>query len=236
MKPGQRIGILGGTFDPVHSGHIVVATLVAQHLKLDCVALMPSREPVHRAAHPTASGYHRFAMVALAAMPHDGLAASPLELERSGPTFTSTTLDDLLSDGHQPQQLFFITGADTFAEIGTWHDYPAVLDKATFVVVARPGSPVDRLLEVRPDLRSRMIREVGSASAFTPTGHTTPILLLDLATPEVSSTEVRRRIASGEAFLDLVPATVHDYIRRHALYGWQREPTPASLEARHLHD
>jgi nicotinate-nucleotide adenylyltransferase len=236
VTPGQRIGIFGGTFDPIHLGHIVVAKLVGQHLKLDYVALMPSRQPVHRAARPAACSYHRFAMVALAVMPHDQLVASPLELERSGPTFTSTTLDHLLSVGHRPQQIFFITGADTFAEIGTWHDYPAVLDKAVFVVITRPGFSIDHLAKVRPDLGSRMIRDVSSASATTSTGHTTPILLLDLVTPEVSSTEVRRRIASGEAFEDLVPSPVHDYIRRHELYGWQREPTSAGLEARHLHE
>ena len=135
-----RIGILGGTFDPIHLGHLEAATAAERALSLDRILLLPSRTPPHRTSEPRASVYHRFAMAALAAAER-GMSVSDLEVRRDGPSYTALTLEALHREGYAPAQLFFITGSDAFAEVATWHDYPRILQLANFVVVSRPGAP-----------------------------------------------------------------------------------------------
>ena len=153
----MRLGLLGGTFDPVHRGHIDVAQAARETLGLDCVQFIPARLPPHRPQQPRVSGYHRFAMVAVAIAGFPGFEVSDLELEAEGPSYTAWTLAHLQRDGFHPSQLFFITGADAFAEIATWHDYPALLDASHFVVVSRPGHAREGLWHRLPDLRSRFV-------------------------------------------------------------------------------
>jgi nicotinate-nucleotide adenylyltransferase len=208
-----RVGVLGGTFDPIHVGHVAAASAACEAFGLDVVLLMPSHVPPHRPAQPLASPFHRFAMAALAAQARPALAASDLELLAPGPTYTSATLGRLAEAGYAASQLFFITGADAFAEIALWRDYPALLDRSHFVVVTRPGYPVRGLPVLLPKLAERMI-DARRAVPPQPV-----ILLLDAPTPDVSSTEIRRRVASGEPIDGLVPPAVHEHIRRHRLYG-----------------
>src|SRR5215210_2203566 len=134
-----RVGILGGTFDPIHNGHLEAAQAARKTLALDRIMLLPARTSPHRSSEPRASAFHRFAMAALAATTKPGMEVSDLELHRDGPSYTSITLQHLHADGYKPSQLFFILGADAFAEIATWHDYPRLLDFSNFVVVSRPG-------------------------------------------------------------------------------------------------
>ena len=199
----MRIGVLGGTFDPVHLGHLEAAGAAQRALSLDRVMLMPSRTPPHRAIEPRASVFHRFAMTALAAAGRADLVVSDLELRRDGPSYTALTLQALQQEGYTASQLFFITGADAFAEIDTWYDFPRVLSLASFVVVSRPGVTVSRTPLV-PDHQS-----------LTPTVQT---FFVDAVTPDVSSTDIRRRVASGESIEGLVPPAVAEHIRRHRLY------------------
>ena len=145
MISAARLGILGGTFDPVHAGHVDTALAARQALALDRVILMTSHIPPHRPVQPVASAYHRFAMAALAVNGVDGLEAWDMELSAHGPTYTADTLARLHAEGLRPSQIFFITGADAFADIATWSRYPHVLDMAHFVVVSRPGYPVTEL-------------------------------------------------------------------------------------------
>ena len=152
---GPRVGILGGTLDPVHCGHIGAAVAVRDALGISSVLLLPSHVPPHRPHAPEASPFHRFAMAALAVNGIARLQASDDELRNAGPTYTADTLDRLRSRGLSPSQIFFITGADAFAEIATWHRYPEVLDLATFVVISRPGHDLARLRERLPSLASR---------------------------------------------------------------------------------
>ena len=125
----ERLGLLGGTFDPIHMGHLDAAVAARSALALDEVWLVPSRVPPHRHERPHSSPFHRFAMVALAVQEADHLVASDLELGVDGPSYTSGTLERLAAAGWAPWQLFFITGADAFAEIDTWMNYPALLDQ-----------------------------------------------------------------------------------------------------------
>ncbi len=205
MNSVTRVAILGGTFDPVHLGHLEAASAARTLLSLDRVMLLPSRTPPHRNIEPRASVYHRFAMTALAANSRDGLEVSDLEVQREGPSYTALTLEGLHEEGIHPSQLFFIIGADAFAEIEAWYDYPRVLSLANFLVVPRPGAPFTRP-EPIPNPKSLI------------TGASTSVSFLDARTPDISSTEVRRRVAGGQAIDGLVPPGVAEHIRRHRLY------------------
>lgn len=227
MKPAARIGILGGTLDPVHLGHLETALAARAALALDEVVVLPSRVPPHRPLQPQASRYHRFAMAALAVNGVEGLKASDMELCAPGPSYTADTLTRLHETGLTAAQIFFITGADAFAEIETWRRYPEVLTLAHFVVVSRPGHPAAGMRDRLPALASRMMSAADGAE-----WHGSPVIfLLDAPTPDVSSTGIRRRIAAGESLEGLVPAAVAVHIRQHSLYS-QQAADPA---ADHLH-
>ena len=238
MSPAVRIGLLGGTLDPIHLGHVETAAAAKRALDLDRVYVLPSRVPPHRSQQPVASGYHRFAMTALAVNGLDGLAASDVELRTPGPSYTADTLTRFRErSGLSPSQIFFITGADAFAEIETWYRYPEVLDLANFVVVSRPGFLVESLRGTLLALSSRMI----SANPPSPSAtagqareqrlDSPTIFLVDAATPDVSSTGIRKRLAAGEPITGLVPAAVERHIVQHGLYTEGAGP----LAADHLH-
>lgn len=199
----MTLGVLGGTFDPIHNGHLAAADAAQRALALDAVVLVPSRVPPHRQDPVRAGGEHRFAMAALAAESRPGWSASRLEIDRDGPSYTFDTLAALRSPA---MELFFILGADAFAKIATWSRYPAVLDLANFVVVSRPGITLD-------SLRAR----VPSAFSHRPSGHTR-VILVEANTPDISSTDIRRRVQAGASLEGLVPAPVAAYITAHRLY------------------
>ena len=217
MSAGARIGILGGTLDPIHLGHVEMARAARTALDLERVMVVPARVPPHRHEQPAASAFHRFAMAALCAADHDWMAVSDDELRAPGPSFTADTLDRLRERGLVASQIFFIAGADAFAEIDTWHRYPEVLDLAHFIVVSRPGTSVNELSGRLPALRSRF----AGVSNGPRVSSQTAVFLVDAATPDISSTEVRRRLASGEAVGGLVPKSVERHIARHGLYGFR---------------
>jgi nicotinate-nucleotide adenylyltransferase len=245
-RPGKRedvIGILGGTFDPIHGGHVAVALAARDALGLDAVRLVPTRTPPHRSRAPYASIYHRFAMTALAALSVEGLQVSDLELDTPGPSYTSMLLDRLHGEGHDASHIVFIIGADAFAEIATWHNYPAILNRCHFAVISRPGQQADELRARLPDLADRFVTITPETHA--PNGAATPvplavalalhapaIFLIGAATPNVSSTEIRERRRAGLPIDGLVPEAVEQYIRRHTLYA----EAGAVPTAGHLHE
>ena len=190
------------------------------------VLVLPSRVPPHRPIQPFASPFHRFAMACLAVSGLARLRASDDELRSDGPSYTADTLDRLHAKGIAASQIFFITGADAFADIATWKRYPDVLDLANFVVVARPGHHIDALASKLPSLADRM-RTVPAAGPAAASGGTTVIYLLHAPTPDVSSTVVRERLRRGDAITGLVPPLVEAHIHQHKLYS--------SLSADQLH-
>ncbi len=207
----MTLGVLGGTFDPIHNGHLAAGLRAQEALQLDSVMLVPSRIPPHRASALGAPASARLAMAALAAAEHQGWTASDIELKRDGPSYTFDTLSELRAASMT--QIFFIIGADAFAEIATWSRYPDVLDLAHFAVVARPGITLDSLQKRLPNLAERMT---------TPAAHTAgaaSIILIESETPDVSSTEIRRRVRAREPLSGLVPESVSSYISTHRLYG-----------------
>lgn len=209
-----RVGVLGGTLDPIHCGHIAAAVAARDALDLTSVLVIPSRVPPHRSIQPQASAYHRFAMAALGVSGEPRLDVSDDELMAEGPSYTADTLERLHARGLAASQIFFIIGADAFAEIATWKRYPEVLDLAHFVVVSRPGHRIEALQARLPALaaRMRLAGEDGRTSAHP------SIQLLQAPTPGVSSTIVRERLARGEAITGLVPPLVEAHILKHRLY------------------
>ena len=221
MSARPRLGLFGGTFDPIHNGHLAVARLAQQTLALDTVRFIPSAQPPHRPDSPRASEYHRLEMVRLAAASLRGSEVSDLELQRRGPSYTFDTLGALHREGLTPLQIFFIIGADAFAHIATWHRYPEILDSAHFAVLTRPGATCADVRRRLPGLAPRMIdaAEVDRATR-------TQIVLIDVDTPAVSATEVRHRVAAGVSITGLVPPAVAAYIEQHLLY---RNADPGEL-------
>ena len=209
----MTLGVLGGTFDPIHLGHIAAGLAAQQALSLESIVLVPSRIAPHRIDPVTASGDHRLAMAQLAAADQPGWSASRIELDRQGPSYTFDTLVELQKSA-AGAQIFFITGADAFAEIATWSRYPAVLDLAHFVVVSRPGITLDSLRERVPSAFPSTAFRTGGRDAAA----ITRVILVEAHTPDVSSTDIRRRARAGDSLAGLVPESVARYIRAHCLY------------------
>jgi len=211
----MRLGLLGGTFDPVHFGHLDAAQAAHAALQLDEVRLVPAHDPPHRQEDPRSSAFHRFALIALAVNPYSWMRASDRELQRTGTSYTIDTLRALHAEGWLPSQLFFILGTDAFAEIASWRSYPEVMDAANFVVIARPGTATS----------AAFTRVNGIADRLRPPGtnpldpRKTWVFPVEARTRDVSSTLIRTRLTARDRIDDLVPATVARHILAHHLYG-----------------
>ena len=213
MRPA--LGILGGTFDPIHVGHLDAVDAARSALALDQVVLVPAHDQPLRAVEPRASVYERFALAVLAVEDRPEYRVSDMELTRTGRSYTEDTLRALHRAGWHPSQLFFILGSDAFAGIADWRGYPALLDLAHFVVIARPGTEMNDAIQRTPELRTRMspaMREQADCAGAT------RIFLVHADTRDVSSTAIRERLARGEAIDDMVPALVARHIHKHHLY------------------
>jgi len=225
MSADSRVGLLGGTFDPIHLGHLETASAAQRALLLDCVYVLPSNVPPHRTQQPAASSHHRFAMTALAINGINGLRASDIELSTPGPSYTAETLTRFAgATAFAASQLFFITGADAFAEIETWYRYPDVLELANFIVVSRPGCAVETLRNRLPTLAGRMIEideKKAAAANEQPEANSHSIFLVNATTPDVSSSDIRQRLMARRSVTGLVPAMVERHIQQHGLYVQQ---------------
>jgi nicotinate-nucleotide adenylyltransferase len=192
-------GILGGTFDPVHLGHLAAATSLLGQAGLEEVWLMPNARPVHRANPPMASPEDRLRMVELAVLGRPGLRASALEVERGGPSFTIDTLEALRrADPSRPIRL--LLGFDAALQIRSWHRAQELLEEAHFVIFSRPS------VKLLPAELDRL--------GF-PAGRTR---VASIETPSISAETVRRRLAAGEPVDGMLSAPVLAYIREHRLY------------------
>jgi nicotinate-nucleotide adenylyltransferase len=225
--PTRRLGILGGTFDPVHQGHMDLADAAQRVLGLTEMIFVPSNVPPHR-PQPVTSAYHRFAMVAIAVQERPNWRAADLELRYDAPSFTSRTLHRFRERGYQPKELFFVIGADAFFEIESWRDYPDILGAAHFVVISRPSAPVREVAVRLPRLASRMVtRPLDALSSPIPL-----IILIDAPTADVSSTAIRDRLAARESIAGLVLPRVQQHIEQHGLYT-PKTPGRRASDARH---
>jgi nicotinate-nucleotide adenylyltransferase len=228
----RRLGILGGTFDPLHCGHLDVGIAADAALGLTELLVIPSNIPPHRGV-PSASAFHRFAMVALGIAGRPHWRASDIELRTAAPSYTSTTLDRVRGDGYAATEVFFVLGADAFAEIETWRNYPAVVDQAHFVVVSRPGVSVHDLGARVPSLAPRMTTATDRSLA----SDRPLIFLIDAPTADVSATAIRGLVAAGRSIVGLVPAAVAQHIEQHRLYAheWPASDARTGTAAGRLH-
>jgi len=216
MRTVRRIGVLGGTFDPIHFGHLDAAEAVRAALELDEVLFIPSHDPPHKTNSTEASVHHRFALAALAIQDCPGYRLSDMELLRQGASYTVDTLRALHACGFAATQIFFTLGADAFAEIASWRAFPQVLDLAHFAVVSRPGTTLDAAVARVPEIGARLRPEAERGRGGN---GTTGVYLVPAHTRDVSSTTIRARVAAGQSIDDLVPAAVARHIVVHHLYG-----------------
>lgn len=207
----MRIGLLGGTFDPIHQGHLDLAHAARRALSLDLIWVVPTRQPPHRTA-PEASAAHRFAMAALAIGSQDGLLLSDLEMDTPGPSYTTETLDRIESSGRPLRSLFLVLGADAFRDVRLWKGFPAILDRCHFGVIARPGLGAREAVASVPEAGHRLANLPGDDLSQP------SVFAIEAVTAPISSTEVRRALAAGAVLDGLVPGPVAHYIAAHGLY------------------
>lgn len=196
-----RLGVMGGTFDPIHHGHLVAASEVASVFDLDEVVFVPTGQPWQKVDKDVTAAEHRYLMTVVATASNPSFTVSRVDIERPGPTFTIDTLRDLKME-RPDVQLFFITGADAMAQILTWKDAEELWSLAHFIGVTRPGHELNG--------RGRDVR------------------LLEVPAMAISSTDCRRRVGEGKPVWYLVPDGVVQYIAKHRLYRSVARPEDAS--------
>ena len=207
------VGVLGGTFNPVHYGHLRSALELVQSLGLEQLRLMPSAVPPHREA-PTCSATHRAAMVELAVAGEPHLACDSRELQRSGKSYTIDSLMDIRRELDADQSLCLVMGCDAVLSIDTWHHWQELLDWAHIVVIARPGWHLPQAGVVAEWLESYRLASVDALRQKAAGG----IIIEELRPLAISSTEIRDLLAAGQSARYLLPEVVLDYIETHNLY------------------
>jgi nicotinate-nucleotide adenylyltransferase len=212
------LGILGGTFDPIHCGHLEVAREVRAALDLAAVRLVPAGDPPHRAA-PVAGAAHRLAMVELAVAGHPGLEVDAREIHRRGRSYTVLTLEELRRED-PARPLALIVGTDAFLGLPTWHRWAEILDLAHLVVVARPGVPLEGALPaVLADAWQQRFRSDAAALEAAAAG---AIIVQPITAHPIAASAIRAQLARGAegiaAVRGLLPAAVLAYIDRNQLY------------------
>lgn len=193
MPGKRRIGVMGGTFDPIHNGHLVAASEVASAMQLDEVLFVPTGKPWQK--QEVSAAEHRYLMSVVATASNPQFKVSRVDVDRPGYTYTVDTLNDL-NQQFPDADLFFISGADAIAQIIAWKDIETVWDLAHFVAVSRPGHKLKL-----PKAPRGAISE------------------LEVPALSISSTDIRQRVAEGKPIWYLVPDGVVQYISKHHLYG-----------------
>lgn len=199
----EKIGLMGGTFDPVHVGHLLTAEAVREKFGLSRILFIPAARPPHKEGHGFASAEARLAMTRLATADNPAFMVSDIELKRTGPSYSLLTVEALMAHFEGKAELYFITGADALNELGTWYHAPRLLSICHFIAATRQGSALDR---------ARLVRDFGEELVAS--------RIHELATPELelSSTDIRARVGEGRSIRYRVPAAVADYIYKEGLY------------------
>ena len=199
----RKIGIMGGTFDPIHTGHLVIAEAVRIEYGLERVLFIPAANPPHKQHSNVTPSIHRYIMTVMATYSNPHFYVSPIEIERSGLSYTIDTVLALIEQYGDKTEFYFITGADAAQDLPTWRDIDHLLDLCYFIAATRPGcicSLDDVIKKFGKKGRQRIHR---------------------LATPEleISSTDIRERIRLGRSIKYIVPESVESYIFKEGLYG-----------------
>ena len=197
--PSSRLGVMGGTFDPIHHGHLVAASEVAAQFALDEVVFVPTGTPWQKQARDVTTAEHRYLMAVIATASNPRFTVSRVDIDRPGVTYTVDTLTDLRAQRGPGVELFFITGADALAQILTWKDAEELFALAHFIGVTRPGHTLTD--DGLPGDR---------------------VSLLEVPAMAISSTDCRERVTRGEPVWYLVPDGVVQYVAKHRLYPVRR--------------
>jgi nicotinate-nucleotide adenylyltransferase len=222
----MRVGIYGGSFDPIHRGHVEPAVFASRSLGLDLFLFVPAYAPPHKPGGPTASAFHRFAMTALAIAPHERLRVSDFEAARGGTTYTIDTLAHFreLLPGHE---IVLVLGSDSLATFATWRAWREIAETTRIAVLTR--EPWDRgatFREAPPELAARFAPD-GATLSDAPEGGT--IVWADNPPVTISSTWVRSALREGkQEARDALPPAVRSYLSRHGLYAAATPPVPSS--------
>jgi nicotinate-nucleotide adenylyltransferase len=217
-----RLGILGGTFNPIHLGHLVLAEAFRERLALDRVLFVPAGTPPHKPSVRLVPALHRYAMVTLAVAGHPGFVASPVEVERAGPSYSADTVE-MLAGNWPGARLFFLMGSDTFLDLPTWRTPERLGAFATLGVGYRAGSAFDPDGPAAHAVLARLGRTGWRRVPPVAPEALAPgeCALVETRSVPVSAREVRERLAAGKSARYLVPLPVAEYIADHRLY---REP------------
>ena len=219
----RRIALYGGTFDPVHLGHLSVAEKLLELFALDEVLFIPATLAPHKRSRDVTSAWHRYAMLALATEHDERLRVSSVELDAPEKPYTVETLSRLQSEMKETARLFFVMGADSWREIQTWREWRRVLEMSDHIVVTRPGYELDtgavgqefqsRVVDLRGARRDEIVSEVNGSAGER-------VFVTDVVLKDVSSTTVRElaRNARRDELAGLVPPSVADYIEKYRLY------------------
>lgn len=214
----NRIGLFGGTFDPIHCGHVKAAESVQKIFSFDRILFIPSYIPPHKETLDVVSAEHRLKMVELALSSFDRFFPSSIEIDARGTSYSIMTLNRIKEIFPQTE-LFFLLGIDAFLEIETWKDYEGVLDQCSFIVMSRPGFRLDEAKKILAEKYShRMVEVSGFLAKETERIFNQRIYLLSIETLDISSSEVRERVRKNQSIKDLVPKNVENYIKEKCLY------------------
>ena len=224
MTSAPRIGILGGTFDPIHVGHLDAALAAKQALALNEVLIVPSPLTPHKSPKEQVPWHHRFTMseIATADIPDMRVSDVELKMPSSSPSYTSLTLQQLSESGYSSQELFFIIGSDAFSEIEQWHNYPNLIEQSHFVVISRSGLSNVEVRKKIPSLSGRMRTISATKDQIADLDRTTKSLsiwLIETKTRNVSSSDVRELLYKNQSTDGLLPTAVRSYISKHHLYS-----------------
>jgi nicotinate-nucleotide adenylyltransferase len=227
MDQRKRIAIYGGTFDPVHIGHLEIARRVSQLFAIDEFLFVPALAAPHKLDREVSSPLHRYAMLALATQTDPTLFVSTFEMDKPARQYTVDTLDHFRSESEADADLFFVLGADSWSEITTWREWERLLTMANLIVVTRPGVEVSTA-QVGPEVAERVVDLRGKANDGPAKIESSSrrIFVTDAVLLDVSATQVRQAVRENrtEDLDKLVPLAVADYIRKYRLYRNKNEP------------
>ena len=212
----MRLGILGGTFDPIHFGHLRLAEEVGEELGLDRVYLIPAASPPHKESKPISAFQNRMTMTRMAVKESPLLEALDLEAHRPGRSYSIETLKEFHRLFKGDVELFFILGMDAFLEIGTWKDYKALFDQAHFLVIRRPGIQSGDIEAFLTSLGVGFKKEKDGNTFIVPSGN--KLIFKEATLMDISSTDIRNRVGEGKTIRFLVPEAVREYIMEKKLY------------------
>lgn len=214
----ERIGILGGTFNPIHAGHVKAAVEVQRIFSLDKVLLIPSYIPPHKETPDIAPPHCRLQMVKLAVASYPRFIPSSVEIDAKGRSYSVLTLSKL-KRRYPDALMFFILGMDAFLEIRTWRDYKKVLEQCHFIVISRPGYDLkDAKHVLGEEYADRIIRISNSPKLDPSLLQDSKIFLISIPSLDIASKAIRKKIKKGESISDLVDRSVEEYIRSNTLY------------------